>query len=36
VIEVADSGVTQAERLIRAYHGAWERDVRRVFEAALI
>ena len=36
VMEVAGSGVTQAERLIRAYHGAWERDMHRVFEAALI
>jgi glutamate--cysteine ligase len=32
--EIADSGVTPAERLLELYHGAWRGDVRNVFEAA--
>jgi len=30
--EIADSGVTPAERLLERYHGAWAGDVTRVFE----
>ena len=30
--EIADSGVTPAERLLERYHGAWDRDVRPVFD----
>jgi glutamate--cysteine ligase len=30
---VAESGITPAERLLEAYHGPWEGDVSRVFEA---
>jgi glutamate--cysteine ligase len=32
--EIADSGVTPAERLLELYHGPWRGDVRNVFEAA--
>ena len=32
--EVADSGVTPAERLLELYHGPWAGDARRVFELA--
>jgi glutamate--cysteine ligase len=30
--EIADSGVTPAERLLDLYHGPWQGDVRRVFD----
>jgi glutamate--cysteine ligase len=30
--EIADSGVTPAERLLERYHGPWAGDVRKVFE----
>jgi glutamate--cysteine ligase len=30
-MEIAESGVTQAERLLAAYHGPWKRDIRRAF-----
>jgi glutamate--cysteine ligase len=30
--EIADSGITPAERLLELYHGPWKGDVRRVFE----
>ena len=30
--EIADSGVTAAERLLERYHGPWKGDVSRVFE----
>jgi len=30
--EIADSGVTPAERLLERYHGEWGGDVRKVFE----
>ena len=30
--EIADSGVTPAERLLELYNGPWKGDVRRVFE----
>jgi glutamate--cysteine ligase len=29
--EIVESGLTPAERLLERYHGAWKRDVRRVF-----
>jgi glutamate--cysteine ligase len=29
--EIAESGVTPAERLLAKYHGEWKRDLRRVF-----
>ena len=32
--EVAESGVTPAERLLELYHGPWQGDARRVFELA--
>ena len=32
--EIADSGVTRAERLLELYHGPWGGDARRVFELA--
>jgi glutamate--cysteine ligase len=32
--EIADSGVTRAERLLDLYHGPWQGDARRVFELA--
>ena len=32
--EVAESGVTPAERLLELYHGPWAGDVNRVFELA--
>jgi glutamate--cysteine ligase len=32
--EIADSGLTPAERLLELYHGPWRGDVRNVFEAA--
>jgi glutamate--cysteine ligase len=32
--EVAESGVTPAERLLELYHGPWRGDVNRVFELA--
>jgi glutamate--cysteine ligase len=31
--DIADTGVTAAERLLELYHGAWEGDASRVFEA---
>ena len=31
--EIAESGITPAERLLELYHGPWEGDVSRVFEA---
>ncbi len=31
--DIADSGLTAAERLLQLYHGAWEGDASRVFEA---
>ncbi len=31
--ESADTGVTPAERLLNMYHGAWNRDLAKVFEA---
>lgn len=30
-MEVAESGVTQAERLLAKYNGPWKRDIRKVF-----
>ena len=30
-MEIAESGVTQAEHLLAAYHGPWKRDIRRAF-----
>ena len=32
--EVAESGVTPAERLLELYHGPWAGDANRVFELA--
>jgi glutamate--cysteine ligase len=32
--EIADSGLTRADRLLDLYHGAWQGDVNRVFELA--
>ena len=29
--EIANSGITPAERLLQRYHGPWNRDVRKVF-----
>ena len=34
LMEVAESGVTPAERLLELYHGPWQGDVNRVFELA--
>ena len=31
--EIAQSGITPAERLLEAYHGPWQGDVSKVFEA---
>ena len=31
--DIADTGVTAAERLLELYHGAWQGDAARVFEA---
>ena len=31
LMEIAESGVTVAERLLAAYHGPWKRDLRRAF-----
>ena len=31
--DIADSGVTAAERLLALYHGPWQGDVSPVFEA---
>jgi glutamate--cysteine ligase len=31
--EIADSGVTPAERLLALYNGEWNRDLTKVFEA---
>jgi glutamate--cysteine ligase len=31
--EIADSGITQAERLLELYHGPWAGDANKVFEA---
>jgi glutamate--cysteine ligase len=31
--EIADSGITQAERLLELYHGPWAGDVSKVFES---
>ena len=36
VMEIAESGVTQAEQLLAKYHGPWKRDIRRAFTEALI
>ena len=30
--EIAESGITPAERLLELYNGPWNGDVRRVFE----
>ena len=30
--DIADSGITPAERLLDLYHGAWKGDINRVFE----
>ena len=35
-MEIAESGVTQAEQLLAKYHGPWKRDIRRTFTEALI
>jgi glutamate--cysteine ligase len=32
LFEIADSGLTQADRLLEKYHGAWGGDVGRAFE----
>ncbi len=34
LVEIADSGVTPAERLLELYHGPWQGDANRVFELA--
>lgn len=34
--EIADSGITPAERLLAMYHGPWQRDLRLAFKDALI
>ena len=34
LLEVAESGITPAERLLELYHGPWQGDVSRVFELA--
>ena len=34
--EIADSGITPAERLLAMYHGPWRRDLRLAFKDALI
>ena len=34
--EIADSGVTAAERLLAMYHGPWQRDLRLAFKDVLI
>ena len=34
LLEVAESGVTPAERLLELYHGPWKGDASRVFELA--
>ncbi len=31
--DIAESGVTAAERLLELYHGPWDGDVNPVFEA---
>ena len=31
--EIADSGITPAERLLELYHGPWQGDASKVFEA---
>jgi len=31
--EIADSGMTPADRLLELYHGAWKGDVSKVFES---
>ncbi|OYW43160.1 MAG: glutamate--cysteine ligase [Rhodobacterales bacterium 12-64-8] len=31
LMQIAESGVTAAERLLAAYHGPWKRDLRRAF-----
>jgi glutamate--cysteine ligase len=33
LLEIADSGVTPAERLLELYHGPWQGDAGKVFEA---
>ncbi len=32
--EIAQSGLTQADRLLELYHGSWKGDISRVFQAA--
>ncbi|MDI7774721.1 glutamate--cysteine ligase [Asticcacaulis sp. EMRT-3] len=32
LFEIADSGVTPAERLLDLYHGAWQGDIRKLYE----
>jgi len=32
--EIAESGLTQADRLLELYHGAWKGDIKPVFKAA--
>ena len=32
--EIAESGLTQADRLLEAYHGPWKGDIKPVFKAA--
>ena len=32
LMQIAESGVTVAERLLEAYHGPWKRDLRRAFD----
>ena len=32
LFEIADSGLTQADRLLEKYHGEWNGDVGRAFE----
>ena len=34
--EIADSGITPAERWLAMYHGPWQRDLRLAFKDALI
>ena len=29
--DIADSGITPAERLLELYHGAWQGDVKRIY-----
>jgi glutamate--cysteine ligase len=32
--EVVESGLTPAERLLQAYHGAWKGDITRIYDEA--